>query len=51
MADMLGSAEGGGVTEGDWDNDIVRKLELLDWIVGDGISEVFGQDLKCRHYK
>ena len=30
MADMLGSAEGGGVTEGDWDNDIVRKLELLD---------------------
>jgi len=44
MADMLGSAEMDGLIEGDWDN-VGSELGMLDEI-GDGISEVLGEDVK-----
>ena len=43
MADMLGSAKGGGVrlAEGDWDN-VGEELGMLDGI-GDGITDMLGE--------
>ena len=44
MADMLGSAEMDGLTEGNWDFD-GSELAMLDGF-SDGISEVLGEDVK-----
>ena len=41
--DVLGSTEGCGLTEGDWDN-VGGELGMLDGF-GDGITEVLGEAL------
>ena len=44
MADKLGLVEMDGLIEGNWDN-VGGELGMLDGI-SDGISEVFGEDVK-----